>query len=188
MVGKGGHCGDDGRVGLRRRDHFEQPKVARRVEEVRAQPVAAEVVRAALGQRGDRDAGGVRADDRARPAHGIDPRQQIALDVQALDDGLENPIGVADALEVGVEARRCESARARRVRTADPASACARAPVPRARSWRPGRAAGPARRRWQNARQSGRPWCRRPAWPPSRFVARGRRSPEQTGERHASWQ
>ena len=34
----------DRRVGVRRRDHFEQTKVAWRIEEVRAEPVPSEVV------------------------------------------------------------------------------------------------------------------------------------------------
>ena len=79
MIGEVGDRGDDGGIGLRRRNQLEQPQVARRVEEVRAQPVAAELVAAALRQRADRNARGVGADDRAGPARGLNPGEQRCL-------------------------------------------------------------------------------------------------------------
>ena len=42
-------------AGVGGRDHFEQVQVARRVEEVRAEPVLPEVVAAAFGERRDRE-------------------------------------------------------------------------------------------------------------------------------------
>ena len=91
-------------IGLGGRDDLEQPQVARRIEEMRAEPVAPEIVATALGQRGDRNAGRVRADDRPGPALLVDPREQLLLDVEPLDDRFHDPVGLGDAIEIGVEA------------------------------------------------------------------------------------
>ena len=48
VIGERADLLDDGGIGVSRRDDLEQPEVARRVEEVRAEPVLAEVVAAAL--------------------------------------------------------------------------------------------------------------------------------------------
>ena len=66
MVGEIANGLDDCRVGLRRRDQLEQPQVARRVEEMRAEPMTSEIFTAAFRKQCDGDARGVRADDRAR--------------------------------------------------------------------------------------------------------------------------
>ena len=60
MVGKMRHCVHDLRQGLRRRNHFEQMQISRRVEEVRAEPVLSEVVAAPFGERRNRNTRGVR--------------------------------------------------------------------------------------------------------------------------------
>ena len=80
-----------------------QLQVARRVEEVRAQPVPAELGAAALGDRRDRNARRVRRDDGAGPADGFDALEQRALDVELFDDGLEDPVHAVQTGEVGVE-------------------------------------------------------------------------------------
>ena len=49
-------------------NNLKQPHVARRVEEVGSEPAAAKVVREALSDLGDRQAAGIRSDDRSRPA------------------------------------------------------------------------------------------------------------------------
>ena len=103
-IGERGHRVQHGAVRVRRRDHFEQVQIARRVEEVRAEPVTTEVVAAALGDRGDRNGRRVRADDAARASGGIDARHQLALHVELLDDGLEDPVGVLQARQTVVEA------------------------------------------------------------------------------------
>ena len=95
---------DDRLLRLRRRNDLEQAQVARRVEEVRAEPVAAEIVAASLSERGDRNARRVRADDRSRPARGVDLLEQRALDVEPLDDGLDDPVASREASQAGVEA------------------------------------------------------------------------------------
>ena len=75
-------------------------QIARRVEEVRAEPVTPEVVAAAFGHRRDRNPGRVRADDRCRASSGVDFLEQRALDVELLDDGLEDPVAVLEPREV----------------------------------------------------------------------------------------
>ena len=83
----------------------EQAQIARRVEEVRAEPVPAEIVRAALGERADRDARRVRAMTIGPgPPLLVHPRQQLLLDIQPLDDRFDHPVGGGDLIEVRVEA------------------------------------------------------------------------------------
>ena len=84
---------DDRGIGVGCRDQLEQVQVARRIEEVRAEPVPAEAVAAALGERRDRDARRVRADDRLGAAHRLDALEQRSLDVEPLDDGFDDPVG-----------------------------------------------------------------------------------------------
>ena len=98
------HRRDDGGIGVGGRDDLEQAQVARRIEEVRAEPVPAEIVRSAFGDRRDRDARGVRADDRSGPALLVDLREQLLLDVEPLDDRFHDPVGLGDEIEVRVEA------------------------------------------------------------------------------------
>ena len=96
------------RLGFRRRDDLEQMQIARRVEEVRAQPVAPEVVAAPFRDRVHRNARRVRADDRSRPARLIDASEQLALHVELLDDGLDDPVGFAQLREALIEAAGCD--------------------------------------------------------------------------------
>jgi hypothetical protein len=98
------HALGDRGIGLGGRDHLDQPQVARRVEEMRAEPVRAEVVAAAFRELRDRNPRGVRRDDRARTADGVDLFEQRALDVELFDDRFHDPVGVFQLREVGVEA------------------------------------------------------------------------------------
>ena len=69
--------------GRRAGDHLQQPHVARRVEEMGDQEVAAEASPAApSSQLGQRDGRGVRGDDRARLPDGLEPRVERLLDVE----------------------------------------------------------------------------------------------------------
>ena len=88
------------------RDDLDELQVARRVEEVRAEPVPPEIVAASLGERRDRNARRVRRDDRARPADGVDALEQRALDVELLDDGFDDPVGVRRASRGRCRSRR----------------------------------------------------------------------------------
>ena len=63
------HGGDDARIGARVRDQLAAADDRRRVEQVDAEEVRAEVVAAAGAHRGDREARGHGRDDRARRAH-----------------------------------------------------------------------------------------------------------------------
>ena len=103
-IGEVRHALDDRRIGVRRRDDFEQVEIPRRIEEVRAEPVTPEIVGASGGQDADRNAGRVRADDRAcapRPIHALEQR---ALDVELLDDRFHDPVDLGDSLQIAVEA------------------------------------------------------------------------------------
>jgi hypothetical protein len=106
MVGEPGHGVDDGRRRFRRRNHLEQAQVARRIEEMRSEPVLSKVVAAALGKRADWNTGRVRADDRSRAPRRVDLLQQVALDVEPLDDRFENPVDVAKPPESILEPGR----------------------------------------------------------------------------------
>jgi hypothetical protein len=75
---------NDVRLRLRCRDDFQQVEIARRVEEVGAEPVLPEIVAPPFGERGDRNARRVGTDNRAGAARGINLLQQAALYVQPL--------------------------------------------------------------------------------------------------------
>ena len=122
MIGEPRHAVDDGGIGVRRRDDFEQPQVARRVEEVRARASAAgnpslrPSASAAIGMPDVFD-----DDDRAGAAHRVDAFEQRALDVELLDDRLDDPVGVGERGEVACRSRRSSisdavSAREERIR------------------------------------------------------------------------
>ncbi len=63
---------DSGAIGFGRGDDFQQAHVARRVEEVRAEPGPAEVVGESFGDLADGQAAGVGGDDGAGLADGFD--------------------------------------------------------------------------------------------------------------------
>jgi len=90
-------------IGVGRRDKFQQPHVARRIEEVRSKPIAAEVVGKTLDDLGHRQAAGVRRNDGAGLADCLNLAQQAALDLQILDDGLDDPVHVGQVVQIVVE-------------------------------------------------------------------------------------
>ena len=92
-----------GGIGVGRGNEFQQPHVARRIEEVRAKPVAAEVVGEAFGDLGDGQAAGVGGDDGSRLADGVDLAQQLALDVEVFDDGFDDPVDLGELLQIVFE-------------------------------------------------------------------------------------
>ncbi len=83
-----------GAVGFWRGNDFQQAHVARRIEEVRAEPGAAEVVGEAFGDFGHGKSAGVGGDDGAGLADGFYFLEQVALDFQILDDGFDDPVDV----------------------------------------------------------------------------------------------
>ena len=90
-------------VGFRRGNHFQQAHVARRIEEMRPEPVAAKILAEALGDAGHGQAAGVGGDDAAGLAHGFNFLEQAALDLQVLGDGFDDPIGVGQQLQVVIK-------------------------------------------------------------------------------------
>ncbi len=92
-----------GAVGFGRGDEFEQAHVARRVEEVRAEPGAAEVVGESFGDFADGQAAGVGGDDGAGLADGFDFAQERPFEVEIFDDGFDDPVDFGEFLEVVFE-------------------------------------------------------------------------------------
>ena len=90
-------------VGLRGGNEFKQAHVARRVEEVGAEPGAAEIVGEAFGNFADRQAAGVGGDDGAALADGFDFAQQGTLQVEVLDDGFDDPVDFGELLQIIVK-------------------------------------------------------------------------------------
>ena len=110
LVGEPRHPLHHRGVGVGGRDHLEQPQVAGRVEEVRAQPVPLEALAAALGEGGDGNARGVGADDGVRAPGLVHLREQLDLRVQPLDNRLDHPIGVPQTRPALLEARGLDQA------------------------------------------------------------------------------
>jgi hypothetical protein len=100
-IGEVDELGDHRGIAVRGRDDLEQVHVARRVEEVHAAEATTRGLGQALGDRGDRDAAGVRGEHGVRGRGGGDPGEELLLDVEALDDGLDHEIAGGDgSLEV----------------------------------------------------------------------------------------
>ena len=95
-----GHELEDGGVSAWAGDDLHQFEVAGRVEEVGAQEVLEEVLGAALADEAQRDARGVGADDGVGLAHLLDAGHELLLGLQFLDNGLDDPVGLAHPVEV----------------------------------------------------------------------------------------
>ena len=104
--------GDVGGIGVGRGDDFEQAHVARRIEEVRAEPVAAQLHRHAFDDLVDGQAAGVAGDDRVGAAMLLHLVEQRALDLEVLGDDFDDPVAVGDQGEVVVEVADGDEARA----------------------------------------------------------------------------
>jgi hypothetical protein len=70
---------------------------------VRAEEAAAKVVRKVRRHGVDAEAGGVAGDDRGLLDRGRDAGEELALDLQVLDDRLEDPVGVLQLSPVVLE-------------------------------------------------------------------------------------
>ncbi len=84
-------------------DDFGQVQVARRIEEVGAEKVMAELGIEAVGDLGERNAAGVGGEDGAGGAEGGDALPEGALDFEILGDGLNDPFAASDAAEIVFE-------------------------------------------------------------------------------------
>ena len=90
-------------IGLGRGYQFQQAHVARRIEKVRAEPMAAEIVAESFRDFIHRQAAGVRGDDCPGAPPRFHPAQQVALDVQVFDYRLDDPIAIRERLQVVFE-------------------------------------------------------------------------------------
>ncbi len=105
-VGKLFDIGENRRIGFRARDQLHQMQIARRIEEMRAQEVAAETGREAFRDVGERDAAGVGGKDGIGFARGFNFVPQRALGLEVFDDGFDNPVAVRELSEIVLEVAR----------------------------------------------------------------------------------
>ena len=98
-----GDSGDECRIGIRRGNQFQQPHIARRIKEVRAEPRTAKICRESFCDLRDRKTAGVGGDDGAGLTDGINFLQQGPLDFEVLDNRLDDPIDFAQAFQIVIE-------------------------------------------------------------------------------------
>jgi hypothetical protein len=84
--------------GLEARDDLDQPHQRNRIEEMHAGDALG--VLAGGGNRRDRDGGGVGGQYRVGTSHCLELAEQGLLGIEALDDGLDDQVGLADLGEV----------------------------------------------------------------------------------------
>ena len=109
-VGELGYRRDGCRVALGRGDDLQQAHVARRIEEVRAEPAAAEVGRHLRGDRRNGQTAGVGSDDGVGAQMRRDFLEQRLLDGEVFGDGFDDPVAGAKQGKVVFEiARRDET-------------------------------------------------------------------------------
>ena len=89
-------------VGFRPGNHFQQVQVAGRIEEVRAQEIAAELLGKAFGDMGQRNAAGAGGENGARPGHRFHAAEQVALNGQVFGHGFNHPVATGDLPQVVV--------------------------------------------------------------------------------------
>ena len=90
-------------AGTRAGNHFHQVQVTRRIEEVRAQKVAAEFSRETFRDLSERDTAGVGGEDRVRFANLVDAAPKGALDFEIFGDRFDDPVAVCDVAEIVFE-------------------------------------------------------------------------------------
>ena len=103
--------GEHARIGPRAGHHLQQPHVARRVEEMRDQEMPRAFRRHSLGQRLQRDGGGVGGQHRPRLHHPVEPRIEFALGLQPLGDRLHHPVAIGEEVEVALQLARLHQLR-----------------------------------------------------------------------------
>ena len=106
---------DQRAVGFWRGNEFEQAHVARRVEKVRAEPGAAEIVGESFGNFSDGQATGVGGDDGAGLANGFNFAEQGAFEVEIFDDGFDDPVDFGELFQIIFEVADGDEAGERRV-------------------------------------------------------------------------
>ena len=92
-------------------NELDELHVTRRIEEMRAGPMALEIVGEAFGDLADGKAGGVGGDDGAGAAMRRNSLQQAALDGEIFGDGFDDPVGLGAPGEVVLEIADGDAAR-----------------------------------------------------------------------------
>lgn len=114
-VGKVGYGGNRLRIGLRCRDDFEQSHVARRIEEMRAEPGTAEFRRQTGRDATHGQAACIGGEDDAGLEVRCDFDKKLPLDFQILGDGFDHPVAFVQERQVVVEVSGLDEADCRRV-------------------------------------------------------------------------
>ncbi len=91
------------RIGIRAGNDFHQAHVTRRIEEVRAEPAAAQFRGQHAGNRGDGNAAGVRGQDGVRLHMRRDARQQLLLDLEIFRYRLDDPVAFGELRQIVIE-------------------------------------------------------------------------------------
>ena len=103
-------------VSFRRRDNFQQPHIARRIEKMRAKPRPPEIVREPFGNLPHRQPASVGGDDRARPSHGFHLLEQPALDLEILNYGFDDPVHFRQPFQIIFKVADRNQSRQRRLK------------------------------------------------------------------------
>ena len=96
---------------MRTPDDLQKPHVARRIEEVGDQEVAREALGQTLGQPRERQRRGVGRHDRAALAHAFEPGIERLLDRQVLDHGFDDPVHLAERVQIVLQVARGDQTR-----------------------------------------------------------------------------
>ena len=135
-------------------------QIARRIEEVRSEKPAAEILREAFADLGERNAAGVGGENRVWPADLLHALPKIALDGEVFGDGFDDPIAIADVSQIVVETAGGQE-RGGIGREEGPGILLRRGFDASFRiGGSSGQAGAPELQRWRNGRRSGIPWSR----------------------------
>src|ERR1700722_4437376 len=91
------------RIGLGSWNDFQQPHVAWRIEEVRAEPVLSQIVGHPFDNLCNRKTAGVTRNDRTGATVLLQFVEQCSLDLKILRDNFNDPVTVRDEREIVVE-------------------------------------------------------------------------------------
>ena len=103
QVRKAGDGLDGVPVGFRGRDDFDQPHIARRIEEMRPEPPAPQVIRQHRGDRSDGQAARVGGENDVRLQVRSGLFEQRLFDLQVLGDRLDHPVAAAQQPQIVLE-------------------------------------------------------------------------------------
>ena len=98
-------------IGIGAADKLQEAHIAHRIEIMGDGEPLAERGRHILDQKADRDGRGVGADDAVRPDGGVEPRIEVLLDVEPLDNGLDDPVAFGELAKIVADRAGDDAAR-----------------------------------------------------------------------------